>query len=62
MSFGLFVFPSWLKFFLITEKKIIWFGLGSFLLVHKGFSIAGRVAGKYIGQWHASSVSTSLTL
>jgi hypothetical protein len=23
--------------------KIIWFGLGGFLLVHKGFSIAGRI-------------------
>jgi hypothetical protein len=27
-----------------SEKKIIWFGLGGFLLVRKGFSIAGRVA------------------
>jgi hypothetical protein len=43
LSFCLFVFPSWLKFFLI-EKKIIWFVLGCFLLVHKCFSIAARVA------------------
>jgi hypothetical protein len=34
---------SWLKFF-STEKKIIWFGLGGFLLVRKGFSRAARVA------------------
>jgi hypothetical protein len=27
-----------------SEKKIIWFGLAGFLLVHKGFSIAGRFA------------------
>jgi hypothetical protein len=27
-----------------SEKKIIWFGLGGFHLVRKGFSIAGRVA------------------
>ncbi len=41
--FCLFVLPSWLIFFLITEE-IIWFGEGGFLLVHKGFSIAGRFA------------------
>ncbi len=44
LSFFLFVFPSWLKFLPSSRKKIIWFGLGGFLLVHKGFSIAGRVA------------------
>jgi hypothetical protein len=27
-----------------SKKKIIWFGLGGFHLVRKGFSIAGRVA------------------
>ncbi len=32
------------KIFPSSEKKIIWFGLGGFLLVRKGFSIAGRVA------------------
>jgi hypothetical protein len=32
------------KIFASSQKKIIWFGLGGFLLVHKGFSIAGRVA------------------
>jgi hypothetical protein len=28
----------------VQDQKIIWFGLGGFLLVRKGFSIAGRVA------------------
>ncbi len=32
------------KNFSSSEKKIIWFGLGGFLLERKGFSIAGRVA------------------
>jgi len=31
------------KIFLIREKKNIWFGLGGFLLVRKGFSKAARV-------------------
>ncbi len=32
------------KFFSSSEKKIILFGLGGFLLAHQGFSIAGRAA------------------
>jgi hypothetical protein len=43
LSFCLFVLPSWLIFFLIREENYL-FGLGGFLLVRKGFSIAGRVA------------------
>jgi hypothetical protein len=35
LSFWLLVFPSCLKFF-SSEKKIILFGLGGFLLVRKG--------------------------
>jgi hypothetical protein len=41
--FWLFVFSSCIKFF-SSEKKIIWFEAGGFLLVRKGFSKAARVA------------------
>ncbi len=43
LSFFLFV-SILVKIFASSQKKIIWFGLVGSLLVHKGFSIAGRVA------------------
>jgi hypothetical protein len=33
-----------IKIFYHQRKKVIWFGLGGFLLVRKGFSKAARVA------------------
>ncbi len=45
LPFWLFMFSSWWNFFLIREKNyLIWFGLGGFLLVCKGYSKAASVA------------------